>query len=162
KWIRRGAYPNPFLRLFRKGFARSEERVMDEHIVLDNGNSLVFKNDFVDHNLMDMDTWLLKHIDYSNREVQEHFKALYITNNSNISTSKKAIYNKLPLFLRAIIYFIVRYFFRGGIFEGRESFIWNFFQGLWYRLLIDTKIWEVQRKYSKEEIISILKSEKEF
>lgn len=162
KWIKRGAYPNPFLRLFRKGFGRSDNRIMDEHIVLSSGESQMFVHDFVDHNLMDIDIWFKKHLDYSNREIIEHFRQIYFNEINNISSSKKVIYNRFPLFIRCVIFFFFRYILKGGFIEGKESFLWNFYQGLWYRLLIDYKIWRIQKNYSKMEIISIVKLGEKF
>src|SRR5215203_836314 len=57
KWIRFGGYyPTTLLRFWRTGSAMLEQRWMDEHVKLEYGDTIHFKNDVVDHNLNDL-TW---------------------------------------------------------------------------------------------------------
>lgn len=51
---------------------------------------------------------------------------------------------KLPKFLRAFIYFFVRYICFGGFLDGKPGFIWATLQAYWYRYLIDAKIEEME------------------
>lgn len=46
KWMRGGIYPVKILRLFRTGCGRYEQRMMDEHIIISNGNTIEFESDF--------------------------------------------------------------------------------------------------------------------
>lgn len=55
------------------------------------------------------------------------------------------MYSRLPLFLRPFIYFMYRYFIKGGFLEGKEGFIWCFLQGWWYRTLVDAIIFEIKK-----------------
>jgi len=57
----------------------------------------------------------------------------------------KERYVRQPLFFRAFLYFIYRYFFKLGFTEGVEGFLWNFLQGWWYRTLVDAKIYEIKK-----------------
>lgn len=161
KWIKRGTYPVYLLRLFRKGKAVCEQRWMDEHIELLEGGILEFKNDFVDHNLHSMDWWIQKHNSYANREVIELLDIeLNILNKSEGNTilnqqaaskrNKKHKYSKQPLFLRSFAYFIYRYIFKLGFLEGKEGFLWHFFQGWWYRTLVDAKIFEIKKACGRD------------
>jgi len=68
KWMKRGTYPVRLLRLFRRGKARCEQRLMDEHIELLEGRSVEFEGDFADHNLNDIGWWTAKHNGYALRE----------------------------------------------------------------------------------------------
>ena len=68
KWMKRGTYPVRLLRLFRRGRARCEQRLMDEHIELLEGRSVEFEGDFADHNLNDIGWWTAKHNGYAMRE----------------------------------------------------------------------------------------------
>ncbi len=168
KWIKRGTYPVKLLRLFRYQKAVCEQRWMDEHIQLLEGTSIEFEHDFADHNLNNLSWFLQKHIGYS---IREAIDLLDIELNlledrepkSEVSTPiseslipalseqaaakrcKKLIYAKQPLFLRSFAYFVYRYFFKLGFLEGKEGFMWHFFQGWWYRTLVDTKIWEIKK-----------------
>ena len=75
RWIKHGGYyPAWFLRLFKKGKARSEQRAMDEHIVLLDGKAEKLKNDFIDDNRKDLTWWIGKHNNYASREVEEVLK----------------------------------------------------------------------------------------
>ena len=46
----------------------------------------------------------------------------------------------MPRYLRAFIYFAIRYFLKGGILDGYGGWMWNFWQGLWYRWIVDREI----------------------
>ena len=140
RWIKHGGYyPTWILRLFRKGKARSEQKKMDEHMVLSDGNSGKFKNDFIDDNKKDLTFWIEKHNGYSSREVDDVL-------NKNYGRSWKKYYYRMPMFCRAFIYFNYRYFLRLGFLDGKEGLIFHFLQGFWYRFLVDSKIYEMQKK----------------
>lgn len=156
KWIKRGTYPVKLLRLFRFKKAVCEERWMDEHIKLLEGYAIEFENDFADHNLNNLNKWILKHNNYSIREAIDlldiDLKLIGNTNNTGIlnnqaadKRSKKLKYAKQPLFWRSFAYFIYRYFFKLGFTEGKEGFLWHFLQGWWYRTLVDAKILEIKK-----------------
>jgi len=53
------------------------------------------------------------------------------------------LYERFPLFIRALAYFIYRYFIRLGFLDGREGLIFHFWQGLWYRLLVDYEVFKI-------------------
>ncbi len=140
RWIKHGGYyPTWLLRLFRKGKARSEQRAMDEHLVLLEGKAGKLKNDFIDDNKKDLTWWIEKHNNYSSREAIEALS-------ENYGRGKKKIYYRLPLFCRAFLYFIYRYFFRLGFLDGKEGLIFHFLQGFWYRFLVDAKFYEQKKK----------------
>jgi hypothetical protein len=67
----------------------------------------------------------------------------------------------LPLFFRAFLYFLYRYFIRFGFLDGLRGLIWHFLQGFWYRLLVDAKIFMVKRKMQlgSSDIREVIKSE---
>lgn len=69
--MKRGVYPVKLLRLFRFNKAKCEQRWMDEHIQLLEGQAIEFENDFVDHNLHDIHWWIQKHNGYATREAIE-------------------------------------------------------------------------------------------
>ncbi len=140
RWIKHGAYyPVWFLRLFKKGKARSEQRAMDEHIVLLKGKSGKLKNDFIDDNKKNLEWWVAKHNNYSTRE-------MVATISDDYGCGKKKFYYHLPIFCRAFLYFIYRYFFRLGFLDGKEGLIFHFLQAFWYRFLVDAKIYEHKNK----------------
>lgn len=156
RWMKRGTYPVMILRMFRKGKAVCEQRLMDEHIELLEGENITFENDFVDHNLNDLSWWAQKHVGYAVREAAELLDIEFnITGNDtgerNLSEKTlkkrklKLKYAKKPLFWRSFAYFCYRYFFKLGLLEGKEGFLWSFLQGWWYRTLVDAKVYEIKK-----------------
>ena len=160
RWIKHGGkYPELLLRIFRTGSAQCEQKIMDEHMILCEGNATTFKCDIIDNNNKDLEWWTHKHNWYSNREVldyqqkvfsgNETDELLYDSQNKGQAARKRFIknngYYKLPLFLRAYIYFVYRYYFRLGFLDGKEGKIYHFLQAYWYRFLVDAKIYECNR-----------------
>lgn len=158
KTIRRGLPPIRQMRLFRTGKARSEVRQMDEHIELLEGHGVDYNGEWADDNLNNISWWTQKHVGYAIREATDLLDIEYnLTgcasddNNRNITKDacakriRKHLYTKKPLFLRAFLYFCYRYFFRLGFLEGKEGFMWHFFQGWWYRSLVDAKVFEIKQ-----------------
>ena len=64
-------YPTKILRLFRKGYGRSDMKIMDEHIVVQR-RVVEFENDFVDHSLISLEEWKEKHRNYAKREAHSY------------------------------------------------------------------------------------------
>jgi hypothetical protein len=58
---------------------------------------------------------------------------------------KEAVYSRLPLFVRPVLYFVYRYVVRLGFLDGRKGFAFHFMQGLWYRILVDLKCLEAEK-----------------
>ena len=143
RWIKHGGYyPVWFLRLWRKGAARYEEREMDEHAILLEGAAEKLKNDFVDDNGKGLEHWLAKHNDYSSREARARLRERKDGRLAESFISSKGVYSQLPFFWRAFVYFVYRYIFRLGFLDGKEGLIFHFLQGFWYRFAVDAKIFE--------------------
>lgn len=173
KWMKHGIYPVKILRLFRNGYGRYEQRIMDEHIVISSGQIIELEYDFCDHNLNNLSWFCNKHIDYAIREAAEMISTeLYNlsekrANNYTLSgqasekRKKKNSYLRKPLFWRSFAYFLYRYFWKGAWRDGKEGFLFNFLQGWWYRTLVDAKIFEIKKKCGDdpEKIKELLKSE---
>lgn len=172
--IKRGMPRVKLMRMFRYGRARSEVRMMDEHIELLDGEAIEFENEFADDNLNNLSWWTQKHIGYAIREAVDLLDieldltgAGTLDDNRHISAqarSKRLMkhkYVKQPLFLRSFVYFLYRYFFKLGFLDGKEGFLWHFLQGWWYRTLVDAKIYEIKKKCGsdREKIKELLKKE---
>jgi len=174
KWIRYGGYyPVWLLRLWRNGAAYCENRWMDEHVKLIKGKFAYFDNDFIDNNHNSLHWWINKHNSYATREAVDilnnklDFFAKdvleYKSYGGQIAQKrwvKENIYFKSPLFLRAFFYFFYRYFIRLGFLDGMRGLIWHFLQGLWYRFLVDAKVYEIRKLCGndKNKIIAFLKT----
>lgn len=142
------------VRIFRKGKAHSEKRLMDEQVVVLEGEVMELKHQFIDDNLLPISAFVKKHENYANREAAVLLATEYgliaddstqLSSSASAKRSQKSRYAKMPLFWRSIGYFCYRYFIKLGFLDGVEGFCWDFFQGLWYRMLVDAKVYEVKK-----------------
>lgn len=156
-WAKRGTYPVKLLRVFRRGKAICEERYMDEHMQLKEGRAVEFDCDFVDHNLNTFAWWKEKHRGYAKREAMDALeimaelkrgaaKTIKIEGQAGAKRAKKYRYYSMPPYFRAFAYFCVRYFLKGGFRDGYAGWMWNFWQGLWYRWIVDREIARMKRE----------------
>jgi len=104
-----------------------------------NNQTIDFSGAFYDDSLMPMSEWREKHRKYAQREAEQAIAG-------TSQDPRKAAYYKLPPYLRAFAYFCIRYFLKGGILDGYAGWMWNFWQGLWYRCLVDREIAKLANK----------------
>ncbi|WP_421830100.1 glycosyltransferase family 2 protein [Larkinella sp.] len=174
RWMRHGDYyPIWLLRIWRSGQGICEESWMDEHIKLSTGRSIQFSHDLVDHNLNNLTWWTQKHNLYAIREVIDILNIRFNFDQSIRVEPKffgtqeqrkrylKQRYASLPLFTRPVVYFLYRYIVRLGVLDGRPGLMWHFLQGLWYRFLVDAKLYEVFHRVGtdKQAIIDFFRTE---
>ncbi|WP_343308188.1 glycosyltransferase family 2 protein [Chitinophaga niabensis] len=177
KWIRYGGfYPHTLLRIWRNAQGSIEQRWMDEHIVLSGGDTMLFKEHIVDHNLNSIHWWVNKHNNYAIREMVDllNIKYRFLETDERLITSessqakrkrflKEKVYATLSPGARASMYFFFRYFLRFGFMDGYKGFIFHFMQGYWYRLLVDVNMKEFEDKLngdtSKEKLKALLRSD---
>lgn len=171
KWIRHGGfYPHVLLRIWRNGQASVEQRWMDEHIVVNSGDTLMLKEHLVDHNLNSIHWWVNKHNNYAIKEMidllnikyrfMELDQRLLGSTNGNARRKrflKEKVYSAIPPGGRALLYFSYRYFLRLGFLDGYRGFIFHFMQGYWYRLLVDVNVKEFEAKLDGDTSAAKLK-----
>ena len=154
KTIRHGGCVTWQLRLFEKRSGRCEARWMDEHITVTGAVANV-PVALVDDNLNDLRWWTEKHIGYADREAVDLLLAQQANDNGHAPQSmvmqarvkrfvKNRIYKRLPTSLRAMLYFLLRYFVLLGFLDGAKGLQFHFLQGLWYRYYTDIRLNEIQ------------------
>lgn len=158
RWIKHGGhYPTYHANMFRKGFGKCEEKLYDQHYIVE-GKLLKLKGDIVDIITDSLTTFITRHNKWSTLEaeyqlsnkVEENIiKANLMGHPIQKRRALKKFYERFPLFVRPILYFIQRYFLRLGFLDGKEGLIFHFLQGFWFRFLIDAKIWESRNKNDK-------------
>jgi hypothetical protein len=164
RFIKHGAfYPNYFLRVYKKSKGAMEDRWMDEHIKVD-GIVVHSSIDVIESNYdrqENISLWTNKHNGYSTREAVEFLIAKHnlhdidtVANFWGNKTERKRwlkenLYFKVPLFLRPLMYFVYRYIFKLGFLDGKEGFIFHTLHAFWYRFLVDTKVYQIE-KLAKE------------
>lgn len=159
-----GWYPAPQIKIFRKGYGGSEDKWMDEHLIVYSGKTIYIDGDQTDANLNNLSWWIQKHNNYSTREAINMLLMEYNLDNQNGEVAPKLFgndaerkrwlkmkYVKFPLFIRPFINFFLRYILKAGFLDGKEGFIWHILQGFWYRMLVDAKIFELKKKFGFDD-----------
>jgi glycosyltransferase involved in cell wall biosynthesis len=154
RWIRHGGYyPTWLLRVWRRGAARCEDREMDEHMLVTHGRIGNLDHDIIDENHKGLGFWIDKHNRYADKEVT----ALRAESGGADAAGagqavahkrflKDRLYGRSPRFLRAFLYWAFRYFLQLGFLDGKPGFVFHFLQGFWYRLVVDAKLAEAERR----------------
>jgi len=155
RWLRHGGYyPVWLLRLVRHRQARCEDRRVDEHLIVD-GRTMRLDGDILHEDRRPLSRWVERHIRYAGLAADELRRdpatsAVVPRWDSPHQMERtrwwyERVYLRAPLGLRAVGYFVYRYVVRGGMFDGREGFIYHVLQGLWYRVLIDAEVLAARR-----------------
>ncbi len=152
-----GTYPWKKMNCYKTKLGTIEDRNMDEHIILSSGTVIEMKTDCLHFDFKSLEYFVNKHNWYSSRETVDYFENMKMNkprNELDIKTwVKMNIYYKLPLGMRAHIYYIYRYYILMGFLDGKEGKIYAFLQAYWYRYLVDAKIYECGKtniRYSGE------------
>lgn len=150
QWIKHGGhYPSYHLRLFKKDKGKCEERLYDQHYIV-NGRAAILKGDIINTITPDIKVLIAKYkVVLEAREIIRNGKrAVNIKFNGTpierTNWLRYKIYYKAPLFIRPILYFLYRYLLRFGFLDGKEGLVFHFYQGFWFRFLIDMKIFELR------------------
>lgn len=171
RFIRHGRYYSTvLLRMWRNGVGQIEQRWMDEHIVLAHGRTEHIEGgDLVDHNLNDIGWWIDKHNRYATRHMVDFINREYglFEEDQRIQAVaasarrkrflKNSVYRRAPIYLRALLFYLYRYFIRLGFLDGKEGFLFHFMHGFWVYMLIDAKIDEA-RMFIEEHGVEKFKS----
>jgi glycosyltransferase involved in cell wall biosynthesis len=156
RWIRHGGhYPSFHLRLFRRDVGRCEDRLYDQHFLVQ-GDIRELKSDYIDVVSSDLGSWTLRHVRWSLLEAEEIARGE--TRSGQVRSCRTgnpiekrrwlrtSVYGRSPLFFRAAFYWGYRYFFRLGFLDGTEGLIFHFLQGFWFRFLIDARLFEARKR----------------
>jgi hypothetical protein len=166
RWIKHGGYfPKYLLKMFRTGVGYSDLNENMDHRFIVPGKTLIWNDGYlIEENTKEnrISFWIEKHNRYSEQiaveELERHLNIRQQTLAPKIfgSPDEKIAYLKsywwrMPLYLRPVIYFSYRYFFKLGILDGKQGFIFHFLQGFWFRLIVDIKIEEKKNDIRRGE-----------
>jgi len=160
KWIKYGGhYPTYHAILFRKGFGHCEEKLYDQHFVIE-GKTVRLKGDIIDILTDSLSSFTIRHNNWAALEAEDqHYK--WSTGKKGLIDPKmggnaiqqrrfiKSVYERFPLFIRPFVYFFIRYFLKLGFLDGVRGLIFHFLQGFWFRFLVDAKIYELRQSTKK-------------
>jgi len=153
RWIKYGGhYPVYHLRIFKKNRGKCEDRLYDQHYEVE-GKTERIKGYIINIIDSDLKLWKQKHKRWAILEAQEFLanRKLDIAIDHAMPMWQRRwlryrIYYKMPIFIRTFLYFFYRYFLRLGFLDGRQGLIFHFYQGFWYRFLVDLEIYRLKRK----------------
>jgi len=148
KWIAHGdQYPAYQMCIFKRKKGRSEERMYDQNYVVE-GDINTIKGDVVNLIPADLVAWRQKHRNWAKLEAQEILfnknRQLRMSLSNGPIESKNwlryKLYYRMPLFFRGFAYFFYRLIIKAGFLDGKEGLIYHFWQGLWYRFIVDLEL----------------------
>ena len=149
QWIRHGGhYPVYHLRIFKKNKGKSEQRLYDQNYIVEGKVSAIKKGDIINIINPDLKSWREKHTRWAYLEAREILSNKKKKMNIKFMGTpiemrnwlRYKVYYNMPVFIRVFVYFFYRYILRLGFLDGRQGLIFHFWQGFWYRLLVDIKV----------------------
>jgi glycosyltransferase involved in cell wall biosynthesis len=135
RWIRHGGFwPDPKVRLFRRGSGRFEDRAVHEDVRVDGPTKLIQCGSLIHHSY----PTLSDYIDHMNR---------YSSLGAEIVASKgKVRFSVINIVLRPLATFVYNYFFRLGFLDGREGLLLHLYHAVYVSWKY-AKAWELSRKH---------------
>lgn len=155
RWLRHGGqYPSWHLRLARAGKVRCEDRLYDQHYVVDGAVGRL-KCDYIDILTDSLTNWTDRHNRWATLEARE-----LLSDEDRIQVRPRwsgtpierkrflrlRVYRKFPLFVRPFLLFFFDYIVRLGFLDGRPGLIFHVLQRFWFRFLVDAKLYEHHRQ----------------
>ena len=159
RWLRFGGqYPAYHLRLFRAGMGRCEDRLYDQHFVVD-GRVGKMNGDLIDVLTDSLTKWTERHNRWASLEADEllrsHAGSFQLLPNLRGSPMERRrylranVYYKLPILIRPFILWFFDYVLRLGFLDRTPGLIFHTLQRFWFRFLIDAKIYERRRNRTR-------------
>lgn len=148
--------PSWHLRLYRAGKGQCEDRLYDQHFVC-SGRTVRLKGDLLDMQAVDLERWTATHNRWSTAEAQEVLRhaepegpvlkgRLAGDTRERKRWLKENLWYRLPLFLRAYLFFLYSYVIKLGFLDGKVGFVYHTLHAFWFRFLVDAKIYEARRR----------------
>ena len=133
RWIKHGGFwPDPKLRLFRRGYGRFEDRAVHETLKVDGYTARVSKFALLHHSY----PTLSDYIDHMNR---------YSSLGAEMAVAKGPRgFSVINIVFRPLATFIYNYFFRLGFLDGREGLLLHLYHAVYVSWKY-AKAWELAR-----------------
>ena len=111
----------------------------------------------------DLDFWIDKHQKFASRMaveealrragyVERGLKPRLFGNPDERTVWLKKRWYSLPLFIRPCLYFAYRYLWKRGFLDGSSGLLFHFLQAFWFRMLVDVKLSELERRIGSGEL----------
>jgi len=154
KWIKYGGhYPNYHLRLYRANKGHCENKVYDQHFIVEGNKQVVAAGiDIIDTVTDTIQNFTVSHARWAQLEAAEIMSSKKAKGEVQVRFFgspierrrwlKNNLFQKTPLFLRSFLYFFYRYFIRLGFLDGKLGLTFHLLQGFWFRFLVDAMVLE--------------------
>jgi len=148
RWIRHGGYyPKYLLKLFRRTAVTIDAADLVDHHFRVNGQTARLTGDLIEDNRNEaaIFDWIAKHNRYARLQATEelaratagHELGRWRGDPDERTLRRKALWARMPGYVRPACYFLYRYILRLGFLDGKQGFVFHFLQAWWYRLLVD-------------------------
>ncbi len=146
-----GMFPIWHLRLFRGDAGRCESRLYDQHFFVQ-GPTRRLKYPMIDDHQNSLTEWVARHNRWTDAVVDEllgkqmksEIRGRFGGNPVERKRALRRAYYRLPMFVRPFLLFFYRYVIRLGFLDGKEGLIFFVLQTLWFRFLVDAKLFQRQ------------------
>jgi glycosyltransferase involved in cell wall biosynthesis len=131
RWIKHGGFwPDPKLRLFRRGCGRFEERAVHETVKITGQTATLMRGALLHHSY----PTITDYIDHMNR---------YSSLGAEMAVAEgRTGFNVVNITLRPCLTFVYNYFFRLGFLDGREGLLLHLYHAVYVSWKY-AKVWEL-------------------
>lgn len=158
RFLRHGTmYPRYWLRLFRRTKVHLDPRdLVDVHFYVEPPVGRL-EQDVVEDNRKEREIafWIEKQLRFAHRQAVEELhgedtehalpaRARLLGTPDERTLWLKAVWRRLPRYVRPWLLFAYRYVLRLGFLDGKEGFLYHFTQALVYRTLVDARMEELE------------------
>ena len=134
RWIRHGGYwPDPKLRLFRRGTGRFESRAVHEDVQVDGNTRRIQSGSLLHHCYPTLSDYI------------EHMNRYSSLGAEMVVAKGKVRFSVINIVLRPLATFLYNYFFRLGFLDGREGLLLHLYHAVYVSWKY-AKAWELSRK----------------
>jgi glycosyltransferase involved in cell wall biosynthesis len=129
------------------------------------GSSAFLRGNVIERNLKDddLDLWIDKHQRFSSRmAIEEALRRAgrikwsvvprFFGNPDERLVWLKVRWYFLPLFVRPFLFFAYRCIWERGVLDGMTGLLFHFLQAFWFRLVIDIKLFDLERRIASGSI----------
>jgi glycosyltransferase involved in cell wall biosynthesis len=142
RWIRHGGFwPDPKLRLFRRGTGRFEDRAVHEDVRVDGPAKTIPYGALIHHSYPTLSDYI------------EHMNRYSSLGAEMVVAKGKARFGVINIVLRPLFTFIYNYFFRLGFLDGREGLLLHLYHAVYVSWKY-AKAWELSRQSSPRQLSS--------
>ena len=169
RWIKYGGYhPIYHLRLYRRELGHCENKVYDQHFIVNGTTARAGKGaDLEDGVMSSLRDFTVSHARWAVFEAVESILAEEETGEVHARLLgnpierkrwlKSRVFQRSPLFLRSFMYLFHRYFIKLGFLDGKEGLIFHFLQGFWFRFLVDSTIFEIKQEMQHRPLEEVVR-----